>query len=80
MRHAVRETLEFQGRSQRWLAELLGVHESTLGKALDGERRMPADWPDRIARYLDIPRDLLFFELSSSELEKSTSTREQVSL
>ncbi len=71
MQNRVRETLEFQGRHHRWLAEQLGVDKSYLSKVLQEERPMPADWPDRIAFLLQVPRSLLFFVSSSTDVDKS---------
>ncbi len=66
----VRAVLEYQGRSQKWLARQLGVSESLVSKVFDGERSMPADWPDKIARSLDTPPSLLFFDAVSGSPDR----------
>ncbi len=72
MDNRVREVLIFQGRSQRWLADHLGVSESYLSKVLDGERDLPAEWPARIGQMLAVPPRLLFLDSISSTPNKVT--------
>lgn len=73
MHNRVRETLDYQGRHHRWLAEQLGVDKSTLSKVLQGERPMPAGWEDQIAFLLQVPKSVLFFDRTSTKVDKSTT-------
>lgn len=59
--------MEAQGRRYLWLSEQLGVPESTLAHYLRGTRTMPADFPSRVARILDMPEALLYVGLELSE-------------
>jgi hypothetical protein len=51
--------LEEQGRSQRWLASQLGIHESSLSKYIRGTRAMPMGLINDAARILNVPVDRL---------------------
>ncbi len=73
MHNRVRETLDYQGRHHRWLAEQLRVDKSTLSKVLQGERPMPAGWEDRIAFLLQVPKSVLFLDSDSTCVDESTT-------
>lgn len=74
MSDRVAATLEFQGRSQRWLARQLGVHESYVSKVLKGERPMPEAWRSQIANALGLHPDVLFLDSSSKNLDASNKS------
>ncbi len=53
--------LNFRERSQRWLAEQLGVSEPTVSKWLSGHQQMTVSRLSQIAALLEAaPEDLLF--------------------
>ncbi|KKN76975.1 hypothetical protein LCGC14_0364670 [marine sediment metagenome] len=49
-----------QGRSRRWLADKIGMHEVTLSKILNGKNPLTSEIKKKIANALDIPIDILF--------------------
>ena len=51
----IREQLKTRERSQRELADHLGLTEATLSKAMNGHRRFTADEADSIRRFLGYP-------------------------
>lgn len=51
----LRTVLLEQGRTQRWLAGQIGVHESLLSKWIAEQRPMPAEVVPVIARLLAVP-------------------------
>ena len=53
------ETLDAQGRHQRWVAKKVGVSESLLSKARTGERTVDGAIAERIATLLGVPFGML---------------------
>ena len=51
--------LEDRGTSARALADFLGLDPSSVSRMLKGERKMSAEEPDGIARYLEVPLELV---------------------
>lgn len=54
------QTLQEQGRHQRWLARKLGVHESMVSRIVAGERPASEMQAQRISELLMVPLFLLF--------------------
>lgn len=57
--HTLREMIESSGISQRELAELLNLHESTISLKVSGNRKMDVHEAAIIARRLNITVDQL---------------------
>lgn len=56
------QLLAFQGRTNVWVSERLGVDESYIGKLRTGVRPITDDLATRIAALLDCPATLLLAE------------------
>lgn len=53
--HPVVALLEARGTRRQWLAQKLGMKESTLSRYLGGSRPAPPDLYERIADVLHVP-------------------------
>lgn len=58
----VKEVLEEEGRSQRWLAKKIGIHYVTVNGYVNNERQIPADALYKIAKALGRSMDSLVKE------------------
>ncbi len=58
----IKEVLQEQGRSQRWLAKKCGVHYTTLNGYLSNKQQPPADVLYKIAVALGCSMDSLIRE------------------
>lgn len=61
------EFLREQGRSQRWLASKIGVHESYLSRVLSGQKTLSEDQAERVSLILGTSLFLLFELLDRNE-------------
>lgn len=55
----LKRVMRAQGRTQRWLADQLGIHETVLSKYANGHRPMSDELVREIARILGVPEDML---------------------
>jgi plasmid maintenance system antidote protein VapI len=56
----LRETLRQQGRSGRWLARQVGIHESQLSRSYTGKQPLPESVAGRIASLIGVEFSMLF--------------------
>ena len=52
--------IEFQGRTQLWLAEKMGIHRVTLSRKLTGKAPLTKKDKKRLSDIFDIPIKILF--------------------
>ena len=52
--------LKAQGRTKRWVANQIGVHESMIGHAISGRRSLSEPMAREIARLIGVPFTTLF--------------------
>lgn len=71
------EILKAQGRTQRWLAGQLGIHESLLSKYAQGHRKLPASIAEESARILGVPVSIVY---SDGRVLPSDSKHEPVGI
>ncbi len=53
-------TLKAQGRTKRWVASQVGVHESMIGHVVSGRRSLAEPMAQRIATLIGVPFTMLF--------------------
>lgn len=67
------ETIESQGRTKRWVASQVGVHETMISHLIAGRRTAPQSLAIDLGAVLGVP----FFDLFvSATAEESTATSE----
>ena len=60
--NTIKEVLQDEGRSQRWLSKKVGIHYTTMNGYLNNERQPPADILFKIAQALGRSMDSLVKE------------------
>lgn len=67
------ETLESQGRTQRWLARQLGIHWTHLTHYKNGSRKAPEAVIRRSAELLGLPESLVLPTTNDTNAERETA-------
>jgi transcriptional regulator with XRE-family HTH domain len=67
----LRDAIKRSGKSQKGLAEVLGVHPSQVGRILKGERILKAREVEKIEAYLGIPTPLPSLRRTRTRVEHS---------
>lgn len=58
----IKDILEDEGRSQRWMAKKVGIHPTTLNGYINNERQIPGDVLYKMAKALNRTMDSLMEE------------------
>jgi hypothetical protein len=67
MESIVKRVLEYRGVRQNWLAQHLGVSDALLSLLLSGKQRWRREYRAKAAFLLQVPEDILFFDLDCSQ-------------
>ena len=62
------ETIEGQGRTKRWVAAQVGIHETMLAHLIAGRRTVTEPVADSISKVLGVPLFLLFVSADAAEM------------
>ena len=54
------QVIEFQGRSQNWIARRMGIHPITLSRKLTGKAHLTKADKIKLSLIFDIPLEILF--------------------